>query len=284
VTEAASDYRTLIKSKHYIDLPGESPKSKLWPGVNNLIILRKHRDVVFDIKLGTGAAYTITTDRPQSEYGRFYDPKRNLNVTKATFKDGEPCHIWVGRTFEGCLILKQGEKVLGRYPIRKMDCTQGCTEDPKDKPAPVLIVLHDDKTFAKDLLALSEVPEIAQQPVSPKLSSALNQALASQSSHQGGIVPSVAAAPTPFSDAHANASAEALPTIHAFKIKQTHGPDVPEWNCSNSLRAAMKSSSGTHLIRFRATSSLRRLAVQLDLAGMRSGRTGRSESFGIAHS
>ncbi|WP_322062444.1 hypothetical protein [Paraburkholderia sp. J63] len=134
-----SDYRTLIKVKHYIDLPGESPKSKLWCGVNNLIILRKQRDVVFDIKLGNGATYTVTTDKPKNEYSRFYDPKRKLNTTKVTFQDGELCHIWLGRTFQGSLILKQGDKVLGRYPIRKMDCTQGCTEDPKDKPAPIII-------------------------------------------------------------------------------------------------------------------------------------------------
>src|SRR5262249_39716879 len=44
-------------------------------------------------------------------------------------------------TFQGSLILKQGDKILGRYPVRKMDCTQGCTEDPKDKPAPIIIAI-----------------------------------------------------------------------------------------------------------------------------------------------
>jgi hypothetical protein len=145
MSDVSNDHRTLVKSKHYIDLPGESPKSRLWPGVNNLIILRKHRDVVFDIKLGNGATYTVTTDRPEHEYGRFFDPNRNLNVTKVMFQDGEPCHIWLGRTFQGSLILKQGDKVLGRYPVRKMDCTQGCTEDPKDKPAPIIIAICVNK-------------------------------------------------------------------------------------------------------------------------------------------
>ena len=224
-----SDYRTLVKSKHYIDLPGESPKSKLWPGVNNLIILRKHRDVVFDVKLGTGATYTVTTDRPQSEYGRFYDPKRNLNVIKVTFKDGEPCHLWVGRTFEGCLILKQGEKELGRYPIRKMDCTQGCTEDPKDKPAPMLIIMHDDKALAKVLLAIEKESGITWQPVSPLLAGTLSRAMNHRPGPQHGPFPSLQTAPAPVSSSPlAIDQIEALPTLHAFSVKQMVGPNVPE--------------------------------------------------------
>ena len=227
-----SDYRTLVKSKQYIDLPGESPKAKLWPGVNNVIILRKHRDVVFDIKLGTGATYTVTTDRPQSEYGRFYDPKRNLNVIKVTFKDGEPCHLWVGRTFEGCLILKQGEKELGRYPIRKMDCTQGCTEDPKDKPAPMLIIMHDDKAFAKELLTLQDAALPSSKPPAGMMA-ALDRAR-----RKGGLQDS------PFSDRPQPSVAtlvdthgltmtrdgqqEVLQMAHLFEVKPTNGHDVPE--------------------------------------------------------
>jgi hypothetical protein len=220
MSDVTSDYRTLVKSKHYIDLPGESPKSKLWPGVNNLIILRKHRDVVFDVKLGNGATYTVTTDRPQSEYGRFYDPKRNLNVTKVTFQDGEPCHIWLGRTFEGSLILKQGDKVLGCYPIRKMDCTQGCTEDPKDKPVPMLIILHEDKEFAKELVALATEPAMTLQPVAPALSAALRKAQGSAPVSQGGPFP-------PLQASTANKESDVMPMIHAFSIKQTSGLGVP---------------------------------------------------------
>ncbi|QCP53170.1 hypothetical protein FAZ95_29290 [Trinickia violacea] len=169
MSDVTSDYRTLVKSRHYIDLPGEPPKSKLWPGVNNLIILRKHRDVVFDIKLGNGATYTVTTDRPQSEYGRFYDPKRNLNVTKVTFKDGEPCHLWLGRTFQGSLILKQGDKLLGRYPIRKMDYTQGCTEDPKDKPAPIIIAMGlAQKAEQATTVSSSRTPQSPEKILFPR--------------------------------------------------------------------------------------------------------------------
>ncbi|QCP53173.1 hypothetical protein FAZ95_29305 [Trinickia violacea] len=228
----SSDYRTLVKSRHYIDLPGEPPKSKLWPGVNNLIILRKQRDVVFDIKLGNGATYTVKTDKPQSEYGRFYDPKRNLNVTKVTFQDGEPCHIWLGRTFQGSLILKHGDKVLGRYPIRKMDCTQGCTEDPKDKPAPILIIMHDDKALAHDLLALQD-SAVAAQPASASMITAFNRAKSQPglSSSPFGDTPRPTAAT--LADTHGltvtrDGQQEVLQMVHLFEVKPTAGVDVPE--------------------------------------------------------
>ena len=232
MTEPISDYRTLIKCKHYIDLPGESPKSKLWPGVNNLIILRKHRDVVFDIRFGNGATYTVTTDRPQHEYGRFYDPKRNLNVTKITFQDGKPCHIWLGRTFQGSLLLKQGDKVLGRYPVRKMDCTQVCTEDPKDKPAPMLIIMHDDKDLGRNLLALQD-SALAAQPPSASTMAAFNRAKSQNglSSSPFGDSPQPAAAT--LADTHGLAVArngrnEVLQMVHLFEVKPTAGIDVPE--------------------------------------------------------
>jgi hypothetical protein len=232
VSDVASDYRTLIKSKHYIDLPGENPKSKLWPGVNNLIILRKHRDVVFDVKLGNGVTYTVLTDRPQSEYGRFYDPKRNLNVTKVTFKDGEPCHVWVGRTFEGSLILTQGDKELGRYPIRKMDCTQGCTEDPKDKPAPMLIVLHDDKELAKSLLTLQDAA-LASTQSSASITAAFNRAKSqvglSSSPFEDRPQPLTATvANTQGLTVTRNGQQEVLQMVHLFEVKPTGGVNVPE--------------------------------------------------------
>ena len=220
--------RPLIQHTAYIDLPGEPVEC--WADTELKVVLRKHRDVVFDIKLGTGATYTVSTDRGDSKHGRFYDPKRKLNVTKTTFTDGELCHLWLGRNFEGCLILSQGTKEVGRYPIQRMDGTKGCTEDPKDKPAPVLIVLRDDKAFVKNLLTLADLPELKQQPVSPVLSKALDRARAGQA----GLSAS------PFGEKVASAEVVrhqfgrldepkgALMTIHAFKIKQTSGPTVPQ--------------------------------------------------------
>ncbi|MGT2433054.1 hypothetical protein ACU4HD_37700 [Cupriavidus basilensis] len=229
------DPRTLVKSRHYIDLPGESPKAKLWPGVNNIIQLRKHRDVVFDIKLNHGATYTIMADQ-----GRFYDPKRGLNVTSTTFQDGEPCHLWLGRYFQGSLVLKQGDKELSRYPIGKMDCTQGCRdEDPSAKPAPMLFILHDDKAFAQELLALETVIVASMTPASQVLSNALERA---RSGHGGlqttpfGKRPSA----SPSAGTTATQAAGSIPPVlpsadddvlqmlHVFGGIQVAGTGVPE--------------------------------------------------------
>ncbi|WP_010096513.1 hypothetical protein [Burkholderia ubonensis] len=221
--------KLLVKHDVHIDLPGEPVC--VASHTDTTITLRKHRDVVFDVKLHAGSTYTVTTTHPDQPNGRFYDAKRKLNVAKTTFKDGEPCHVWVGRNFEGSLILKQGEKELGRYAISKMDCTKGCTEDPKDKPAPMLIVMHDNQVLAKDLRSLGEVPQDSQHPASSIPSSAQG---AGQSGHSGssvgvrsGNATQVASAPVPLSEAKATRSRNGMPTVHAFKIKQTTGSTVP---------------------------------------------------------
>lgn len=135
----------LIKDVQYIDLLGESPRRSMWPGVDNVVVLRKHRDVVFDIDQGDGASYTL-----QAEKDRFWCTKRQLNVTKTTFNDGEKTHIWVGRHFRGDLLLKKGDTLVGRYRIGDFDhCVAGrCTEDPKDKPAPVIIAMKKNSSAA----------------------------------------------------------------------------------------------------------------------------------------
>ncbi|WP_321814185.1 MULTISPECIES: hypothetical protein [unclassified Paraburkholderia] len=193
-----------------IDLPGDPVDCSANTDVT--VLLRKHRDVLFDVKLGNNATYTVTSTHSDRRVGRFYDRKRKMNVVKTTFTDGEQCHIWVGRNFEGSLVLKQGDKELGRYPISKMDCTNGCTEDPKDKPAPLLIVMHDDKAFARSLQKLSDIHTVSQSASAP---------IAQESQ--------TAAAPVTLSDAKATSpvSRNVLPTVHAIKIKQTQGPTVP---------------------------------------------------------
>jgi hypothetical protein len=221
-----SDPRTLVKSYQYIDLPGEPPEGKLWPGVNNIIVLRKHRDVVFDIKLKAGATYTLKTDQPESKYGRFYDTRRKQTVAKATFNDGEPLHIWVGRRFQGNLILLIGEKEIGRYPIKKMDCTGTCTDDPKDKPAPVLIVIHDDKAFVQDLLALQEAA-LSSTPVAPKLTAALDRARNGSGLQNAPFDSSrstVSVAQAQGLMVTRNDSPEVLQTVHIFQVENTNSP------------------------------------------------------------
>ncbi|AIO32968.1 hypothetical protein DM39_291 [Burkholderia cenocepacia] len=223
--------KPLVQHTVYIDLPGEPVKCAA--GTDVTVLLRKHRDVVFDIKLQAGATYTITATHPDRSSGRFYDPQRKSNVAKTTFKDGEICHVWISRAFEGSLVLKHGEKVLGRYPVNLMDCTKSCTEDPKDKPAPMFIVLHDDQAFVKDLQALSDVPELGHAPASPILANAFAQVRESQGTEKNNAILNDArrraSAPVPYSDARvADARVQGVPSIHAFKIKQTSGPDVPK--------------------------------------------------------
>ncbi|KVG71733.1 hypothetical protein [Burkholderia ubonensis] len=222
--------RPLVQHNVCIDLPGEAVNCRAETELT--VLLRKHRDVVFDVKLHAGATYTITTTHPDQPNGRFYDTKRKVNTGRTTFKDGERCCLWIGRTFEGSLILKLGEKVLGHYPIAKMDCTTGCTDDPKDKPAPLLIILHDSQAgqaLAKDLEGLGGTPAVGQHPVPSK---ALEQSRAGQSGLKDTALAvsktKFASAPVPRSEAKATKPRGGLPTIHAFKVTQTSGPGVPE--------------------------------------------------------
>lgn len=50
----------LMVQEHCIDLPGESVQCWIGGGIDKLkVILRKHRDVIFDIHLGNGKTYTL---------------------------------------------------------------------------------------------------------------------------------------------------------------------------------------------------------------------------------
>lgn len=127
-----------------IDLPGEVircyvHKRKLQ------IMLRKHRDVIFDIELFKGMRYTV-----QSDQGDFYnarDKKIVLNRAKqkVSFNDGERMHLHVGRKFKGHLILKANGKVLGRYAPNELDAKR-YDDDLATKPAPMIVVMKNEPT------------------------------------------------------------------------------------------------------------------------------------------
>lgn len=124
-----------------IDLPGEViqcyiHKTKLE------ILLRKHRDVIFDLKLFKGASYSV-----EAEKSDFYNArdKKIVQITKkekVTFTDGEQMHLHVGRNFEGHLILKSNGKVLGRYQPNVLD-KKSYGIDPYQKPEPLSILMHN---------------------------------------------------------------------------------------------------------------------------------------------
>jgi hypothetical protein len=116
-----------------IDLPGESVRC--WRSADHVkVILRKHRDVFFDISIKDGATYTIEST---SDY---YSPREKKLQRKSQFQDGERFHLWVGRKFKGTLILKAGNTVIGSFEPNKLDAND-YDADPKTKPEPLMVIL-----------------------------------------------------------------------------------------------------------------------------------------------
>lgn len=124
-----------------IDLSGEAVRC--WRSSDNLrVILRKHRDVFFEINLKPGTSYTVeaTSD--------FYFPLAKKLVRKIDFKDGERLHFWVGREFKGNLTLKNGSSILGSFIISSLD-TEKYGPDPQVKPEPLMVILGQrDASFS----------------------------------------------------------------------------------------------------------------------------------------
>lgn len=116
-----------------IDLPGEAVSC--WRSSDNLkVILRKHRDVFFDINLKPGTTYTVEA------ISDFYSPLAKKLMRKIDFKDGQRLHLWVGRDFNGSLALKNGSSILGNFVVSSLD-TEKYGHDPKVKPEPLMIIL-----------------------------------------------------------------------------------------------------------------------------------------------
>ena len=125
--------RVTAAQKVCIDLPGEAVQC--WRSSDKIqVVLRKHRDVIFDINLQTGVLYTIEAAED------FYSPKNKKLLRKFEFRDGEQCHIWVGREFQAKLVLKVVGMVLGTYEVNELDAA-GYGADPKTKPEPLMIVM-----------------------------------------------------------------------------------------------------------------------------------------------
>lgn len=136
----------LVVQEHCIDLPGESVQCWIGGGTDKLkVILRKHRDVIFDIHLDNGKTYTL-----ESTESDFYNPRdkkliRAAPHDKVTFKDGERFHIWLSRGFSGSLVLKSGERAIYKIEPNEWD-RQKYSDSPKEKPAPIIIAIGPDVT------------------------------------------------------------------------------------------------------------------------------------------
>ena len=131
-----------------IDLPGETVRCTVYkPKLE--IMLRKHRDVIFELQLFNGMGYTVEAD--QNDFYSARDKKlfEFKKKHKIAFKDGERLHLWVSREFKGSLILKANGKVMGRYQPNSLDKNR-YDDDPSTKPAPLIIVMKNEQpsTFA----------------------------------------------------------------------------------------------------------------------------------------
>jgi hypothetical protein len=140
-TAAKTSDDDLSVQEHCIDLPGETVQCWIGGGTDKLkVILRKHRDVIFDIHLGNGRNYTLETT--ESDFYNVRDKKlvSAAQHRKVSFKDGERMHLWVGRNFRGALVLKSDEHVIYKVEPAKWD-QHPYGEDPKEKPAPIIVAI-----------------------------------------------------------------------------------------------------------------------------------------------
>lgn len=150
-----------------IDLPGQYVQC--WRSSDKVkVILRKHRDVIFDINLAKDAIYTVES---KSE---FYSPREKKLLKKAHFFDGERFQIWVGRGFKGPFVLSANGAILGQYDVGELDST-GYSSDPKEKPEPILILLGSKAQTApvwliNDPLNLRQSHQDIYSLLEPKLS------------------------------------------------------------------------------------------------------------------
>jgi hypothetical protein len=154
----------LAENTVHIDLPGQDAKNIL-VGCANRVILRKHRDIVIDIKLDNHAQYTLkATGKSPRDW--FYDPKSKKLISKLDFKDGERCHVWVGRNIQADLQVFCNGKMINQINVRRMDCTHGCGEDPKEKPAPIILLLRSQQPSTASIPAMPHA--IATHGVLPR--------------------------------------------------------------------------------------------------------------------
>ena len=121
----------------FICLPGQEIECHRTKGKVR-VILRKHRDVLFDITLMKGAVYTVESD---CDFYSYRDKKIKRSVQ---FVDGERLNLWISRNFTGNLILKTNGTVLGSYPVNRFD-TYDYGSDPRVKPEPFMVVMGKNR-------------------------------------------------------------------------------------------------------------------------------------------
>jgi hypothetical protein len=119
-----------------IDLPGEPVDC--WADTETTVLLRKHRDVIFDIHINSGATYVV-----EATDDWIYDVAKKKRAKQGQFSDGQRYHVWISRDFKGELLLKRGDKILYRYSMKQFGVSN-VGSDPKAKPEPIIIAVREN--------------------------------------------------------------------------------------------------------------------------------------------
>lgn len=104
------------------------------------VVLKKHRDVIFDLNLGRGRTYRV-----HATESNFYNArdKKLVHVDQrevVEFRDGERTHLWVPRNFKGSLVLKCDGETLMKLTPNEVDQHQ-YDDAARTKPSPIIIAL-----------------------------------------------------------------------------------------------------------------------------------------------
>ena len=142
-----------------IDLPGESVQC--WRSSKHVkIVLKKHRDLIFNIKRGMNNVYTIESS--ESDYYNVRDKKliSAKNKEKISFKDGEKLHLWIARDFKGFITVKQNGTTLLVVEPAKLD-PKFYDNSPQTKPAPIIVNLEEEKPVIHPVKIKPDAPIIS---------------------------------------------------------------------------------------------------------------------------
>jgi hypothetical protein len=135
----AKSRAAMSQQKVCINLPGEAVRC--WRSSDNIqVVLRKHRDVIFELKIAENRAYTV--ESTDSDFYNANEKKLILgkSAEHVSFNDGERLHLWIARDFKGTLLLKSAGKVMLKLEPAKFDAHE-YDDDPKTKPVPIIIAL-----------------------------------------------------------------------------------------------------------------------------------------------
>lgn len=151
--------------QHCIDLPGEKVQCFIHKA-NLEVVLRKHRDVIFDLKLKAGDTYTVYATESDFYNARDKQIVLKKHKDKVTFNDGERLHLWVSRGFKGQLVLESQGKVMMRvdpahWDKAKYDAT------PSTKPAPIIVAINANAVPGQTAVSPAAVKPLAMQSAQP---------------------------------------------------------------------------------------------------------------------